>query len=69
MPAGFAARYERDAHHVKNPPLWGGLCIAQGIARRDHAACDANQKRVRMPIVPTIWFGVLDAPPEPLMNA
>ncbi len=30
---------------------------------------DGAQKRVRMPIVPTIWFGVLDAPPDPLMNA
>lgn len=28
-----------------------------------------GQKRVRMPIVPTTWFAVLDAPPDVLMNA
>lgn len=34
-------------------------------ATRHHAV----QKRVRMPIVPTTWFAVLDAPPDVLMNA
>lgn len=30
---------------------------------------DADQNRVRMPIVPTTWFAVPDAPPDVLMNA
>ncbi len=28
-----------------------------------------TQNRVRMPIVPTIWFAVLEAPPDVLMKA
>lgn len=46
----------------KKPAFAGGFRVSR--AYRDGA-----QKRVRMPIVPTIWFGVLDAPPDPLMKA
>ncbi|SPV16381.1 Uncharacterised protein [Burkholderia cepacia] len=39
------------------------------VRERRAAMHCVDQKRVRMPIVPTIWFAVLDAPPEPSMNA
>lgn len=59
---GPASRFVPHAEKEKKPAFAGGFRVSR--AYRDGA-----QKRVRMPIVPTIWFGVLDAPPAPLMNA
>ena len=60
------------AEHWRAPPAsnepagCGGFVAGGTLADVD---VDADQNRVRMPIVPTIWFAVLDAPPDVLMNA
>lgn len=48
-----------------NRPVRAGSSDAGGV---QIGRIDA-QKRVRMPIVPTIWLAVVDAPPDVLMNA
>lgn len=53
------------AHEMKNPPSQAGFVFRQTAGPGGSEA----QKRVRMPIVPTTWFAVLDAPPDVLMNA
>ncbi|VWB44745.1 hypothetical protein BAR24066_02011 [Burkholderia arboris] len=54
-------------HCGPSPAANESVCEHGFIA--DGQRCDAGQKRVRMPIVPTTWFAVLDAPPDVLMNA
>ncbi len=61
------------AQHWGASPVSTGLaCSGRGHGRRAtrrHVMRIGAQNRVRMPIVPTIWFAVLDAPPDVLMNA
>lgn len=51
--------------HRANPSVKTGSRLTGDVL----AQRSGTQNRVRMPIVPTIWFAVLDAPPDVLMNA
>ncbi|GEM_PF-6055306 len=60
------------AQHWRTSPVSTAPCAAtRAWPAGDASSRDAEggQNRVRMPIVPTIWFAVLDAPPDVLMNA
>ncbi len=56
-------------HSGASPAATEPACERGFVAGRRATLHRTGQKRVRMPIAPTIWFGVLDAPPEPLMKA